>query len=376
MSDFTYCGPANKTGYGSASVQYLNALHELKADFSYMPIGDVDPATSLHPEIIEKCGKDIDFNKPVFCFWHLFDMNNKLSQFTGKKIGLTTIEVDTLSTGDIANAANLHKLATTNTYHADIMEEQLNTAVHIIRHGRLQIPGFKYEYQDFVGIWNTITAPTKLPENALVLSSCGKFEKRKSFLELIHACLKLDKPVVLVAYWFNPFIKDGFPYSEINKLNFYPCFTNSGAKVFSKDKLHLILMPQVPTQVGLMNSLSKADYFISPSKAEGWNLPLFDALTLGIPCIATNTSAHRDFITPMNSIVINNSGKEQAIDLPFFNGHSTWSSVTEDNILEALIKASNSRRSADNLGRARLATKTYETWTWKNETKKILQLVS
>lgn len=52
------------------------------------------------------------------------------------------------------------------------------------------------------------------------------------------------------------------------------------------------------------------DIYVIPTRGEGWNLPALEAMSSGIPVIATNWSAHLDFITPENGFLIDIEGLE------------------------------------------------------------------
>ncbi len=54
-----------------------------------------------------------------------------------------------------------------------------------------------------------------------------------------------------------------------------------------------------------------ADCFISTSRGEGWNLPAMEAMACGIPAIALKWSGHMEFLTPLNSFLVEVSGLEK-----------------------------------------------------------------
>jgi len=47
-----------------------------------------------------------------------------------------------------------------------------------------------------------------------------------------------------------------------------------------------------------------ADCFISISRGEGWNLPVMEAMSCGVPVIALNWSGQTEFLTPLNSFLV------------------------------------------------------------------------
>jgi glycosyltransferase involved in cell wall biosynthesis len=59
----------------------------------------------------------------------------------------------------------------------------------------------------------------------------------------------------------------------------------------------VILMNQDSSIEQVLELYSKADCLVSPSRGEGFGLPMYEALTFGIPVIATNWGGHKDFVS-------------------------------------------------------------------------------
>jgi len=347
MKKFSIVSPLNGTGYGIASIGYLNQLCEHNPEISVIPIGNISNQAEISPKVLDCMKAKPDFSLPVFCFWHLFDIPKQIAQFTGRKVGFTTFELNTLNDKEQEALKGLDAIGTASAWGARILGNYFDKKIFVASHALRAIPSQKlpviYE-SDHISIWNKILAPSKIPSNSFLLSTAGKWESRKGHPELIDAGvdLKLDRPIVLIAFFNNPFIQDNFPYGFINSKGFYPMYTDSGIKLYKKDNFYLIMMPPTNTRSELHSALSKADFFISPSKGEGWNLPLFEMMSLGMKCITTLYSAHTEYCSEANVVPVypdKNAKLVSAMDGHFFDGSSQWLNVTKQGIASAIKEA-------------------------------------
>lgn len=381
MTSFTYVGPANTTGYGVASSNYLNQLYSLEPDVRFLPIGDVSPSCELVPDVIEKAGKNIDYEDPVFSFWHLFDLKEKTAPFKGQKVGLTTFEVETLNSKELESLAALDVVCSATQWGADVLSKYTDKKVEVIPHAFKpddKVRLGQHKLQDIVNIWGKALTPFHIAEDALILSMAGKFESRKAYPETIEACIRYsqeaDRQTVLVAFCHNPFIPGGFPYSYINGKFMYPSYTESGIKVFTLGKFSLVVMPTTKSRQELHSALSKAHFFINPSKGEGWNLPLFEMMSFGMPSIATNVTGHTEYTTKDNIVVVEPEGLTVANDGMFFKGTSEWYNVTSDSVFKAIVKATSlDKKQLDSITNA--AIDSTGKFTWQKSARKIKSLM-
>jgi autotransporter strand-loop-strand O-heptosyltransferase len=113
----------------------------------------------------------------------------------------------------------------------------------------------------------------------------GRWDYRKSIKEIIETFLKTfdkDEPVDLIVSVDNPFSNDGLNSTE-ERLEHYG-FTDNRIKI-----LHF------PPREDYIKILKSCDAFVSCARAEGWNLPLIEAMACGTPSIYSNCSGQLEF---------------------------------------------------------------------------------
>ena len=383
MTKFNYVGPVNTTGYGVASTGYLKALLSLEDDIGFKPIGQINGP--MNPALLEKATKNFDPSAPTFCFWHIFDILNQIKECTGPKVGMTTFELGSLKPNEIATLPGLDAVCTASEWGKTVLSKYYDKEVHVIPHAFKDTDDesvLRYNKDlDFIAAWQQAIDPIKLDPDTLLLSTAGKYESRKGHPELIDACIEIGKvkPVVLVSFFYNPFIEDNFPYGFINSRFMYPVYTKSGIKVFNKGKFYLILMPPTKERQELHAALSKADFFVSPSKGEGWNLPLFEMMSYGMPCVTTLNTAHTDYCTTDNCISIPDVIGEphvRAFDGRFFDGTLEWHNVTKERIEETLLYAIQAKKHDEVLDKlSKEAIKETSKYSWHKSAQMIVNLM-
>jgi glycosyltransferase involved in cell wall biosynthesis len=74
------------------------------------------------------------------------------------------------------------------------------------------------------------------------------------------------------------------------------------ARVFLSSSIgsRVQLIPRVASQGDVAALLAECDCGVFPSRAEGWNLGLLECMSVGLNVIATNYSAHTEFVEPAN----------------------------------------------------------------------------
>ncbi len=107
-----------------------------------------------------------------------------------------------------------------------------------------------------------------------------------------------------------------------------------------------------------------ANAFVAPTRGEGWGRPFMEAMATGLPVIATRWSAHLDYMTDDNSLLIANMGLVDAHDpdTRAYDGHR-WASPSAVDLVKHLRFVHDCPDEARAIGaRARHDMETH--WPW------------
>jgi glycosyltransferase involved in cell wall biosynthesis len=84
-------------------------------------------------------------------------------------------------------------------------------------------------------------------------------------------------------------------------------------------------IPAVLTREQLLRLHASVDCYVSCERGNGWDLPAFDSMTMGIPVVAANFGASTTFVDPVDSYVVDVSTRFTACDAAFNERHSLYS---------------------------------------------------
>ena len=184
----------------------------------------------------------------------------------------------------------------------------------------------------------------------------GKWEKRKGIDDLVSAFCRAfssGEDVELVLACHNPYLKDFDARQALDRL----C---------GRDTPRIRLWAPGDDRA-LVQLYNRADVFVLPTRAEGWGLPIIEAMACGLPVIVTDYSAQRDYVTPDCGYPIPVKRMARVHDPVFYRGlgHGRWAQPDRKELQLLLRKAYEQR---DELRRKGAAARQQVVggWTWQH----------
>lgn len=307
--NINYTAPINRLGYGVVGLNLAMGLKTLGHRLALWPLGNVEVEDRHAPAIREMISNQAEFDSQATSLrvWHPFDMAHHIGR--GLQCGYTTFELDTLTPRDRHHLSRLDKIVVASRWAQRIVVEQLGCPVE-----------------------RTIVAPHGVDRsvfhegggqtdpNWTTFLHIGKWERRKGqdvLLEAFNRAFDPHERVRLAMLCHNPFL------SVEQNAHWEQCYK------CSKMGGNVVLLPRVNSHGDVAAIMAKADCGVFPSRAEGWNLGLLEMMSLGKRVIATNYSAHTEFCTAENCMLVDVGALEAAYDGIWFHGQGRWAALGE-----------------------------------------------
>lgn len=354
MTDVNYSAPINQLGYGIAGQEILINLLRLGVNaalFPIHPIKDEDCPQQYMREIREAEKRSGLYNPsaPAIRVYH----QNKMAEFPGRgrRVGFPFFELSTLTPEERHHLNNCDDLVVASKWAQCVcLENDIQHVPHVVPLG-VNRGTFDDQLR---------TRLTRVDKDHTVFVNVGKWEIRKGHDVLLDAFNKAFSPsdrVILKMIPENPFI------GHMNQMwarQFH------GSKMGAVNKIQLY--PRVRSQLDVARFLATADCGVFPARAEGWNLELIECMSLGLPCIATNYSAHTEFVDENNCLLIQVDKTEPANDGVWFHGQGEWACLgegQEEQLIEHMRSVHRLKQTGQlppNVGGIETANK----FTWQN----------
>ena len=165
--------------------------------------------------------------------------------------------------------------------------------------------------------------------------ACGKNETRKGFDELLHGFkMAFGNDEKTQLHLKADYFWGGIVNTELKK-----CQLNKQIKDFGMNNVTQITGDLSTND---MSSLySYYDVMVFPSRAEGWGLPLIEALASGLPVVSTYYSGHTEYLSSIRENFVRLEHQLQPIYCPEFLKHwkagGNWAVATPTEIAKKLI---------------------------------------
>ena len=119
---------------------------------------------------------------------------------------------------------------------------------------------------------------------------------------------------------------------------------------------------------------TSADCFVLPTRGEGWGMPILEAMACGLPVIATDWSAHTDFMNNENAYPLEVERLVPAIaKCPYYDGLN-WAEPSYEHLRQLMRHIFENQEEARNVGR-RAADIARTGWSWDRSAEVILQRI-
>lgn len=192
------------------------------------------------------------------------------------------------------------------------------------------------------------------PHGEFVFLSSFEWGERKcpwQLLEAFNQTFRASEPVRLVVKILNRDPRVSMT-EEIRRLG----LRDSGGRIS-----YLLNLEFPNHQLGML--YRSADCYVAPSRGEGWNMPLCEAMACGLPAIATDWGAHQEFFDESIGYPLRVKGKVPARGPnPYYRG-ARWADPDFDHLRHLLRHVYENREEAARRGRAASAA-VRSRWSW------------
>ena len=345
------------SGYARSSRDFLRALEyrDVKSVYRYV-YGPGTPFAVTEPERTGDHMLDVirSRKKPIFPrFGVVYGQGDVFCKNKGRyKIGFTMLEVDGFPEEWVRQANRMDEVwVPSEANRKAFLRCGLKRPVHLIPLG----VDTHYFHPNIEAYPN--------PHGEFVFLSNFEWGERKEpwlLLRAFNETFSADEPVRLVCKVTNrdPAVK---LKDEIRRLQ----LRESGGRI---SYLFNLVFPHY--QLG--SFYRSADCFLSVSRGEGWDMPLMEALACGLPAIATDWGAHKEFFHDGIGYPLRIRRTVPAVaKCPYYEGFA-WADPDPEHLRYLLRFVYESREEARSRGRA-AAEEMAERWTWDQAASRIVE---
>ena len=341
--------PINNLGYGVASVNIIKSLLKIGYDLQLNVIGQIEDTKylQLFSKLIQK---NVNRSTASVKIWHQNDVHHHIGK--GKHIAFPIFELNQFTKAEKWSLSHNDKILVCSEWAKQIAEQETSIETSVVP----------------LGVDRDILKPFKSGRRETVFFNCGKWEVRKGhdiLVECFNKAFDYNDEVELWMMCHNPF------YSQQQQDEWINLYKNSKLG----DKIRII--PRQKDHRDVYNIMKQTDCGVFPARAEGWNLELLEMLSCGKHVITTNYSGHTEFCSVKNSMLVDVTSLESAIDGVWFHGQGMWASIGEDQkdqIISHMREVHKQKKEGD-LVQNSDGIITANEFSWENSAKKFVEAI-
>lgn len=354
-----YC-PINSLSLGYWSLNVLEGLYKEGISCSLFPIGPLQFPENKRALLETTINNSAFYDAKAPCL-KIFHPNT-FTNFVGRgpQIGMTIFELSSLTDVEVHQINSLDMLIVPTHWAKEVcVSSGVKIPVEVVP----------------LGVDRTIFNDELVPNNdiyedvATKFLMCGKWEIRKGHDIICDAFCKAfsnGDNVRLIINCHNPFIGEEGNSQWQNMYSLSPM----GHRVH-------IFGDRLNSQNNVAGLMLSVDCGLFVSRAEGWNLPLLEMMSCGKHVIATNATAHTEFVNSQNAMLVDVGPLEDAYDGVFFHGQGQWPSLTADseeqiiNYMRAVHKQKQEHSPCINVS----GIETAKRYSWESATAKLMKAI-
>ncbi|QQR81113.1 MAG: glycosyltransferase family 4 protein [Deltaproteobacteria bacterium] len=343
------------TGYAVHARNFFKALNRkihVCLIPKYGPLPEDDDLLSMMDRI-----EDIDLQTVSINL----DRPQEMYRFSGShRIAYTVFETTLLGKASINQLKQLDQVWVPSHWGQKTLQAQGVKAVSVVPEG----------VHPHIFSPEAIPFPELAGLNSFLFLSVGKWENRKGFRELLYAFdneFSQDEPVRLVLYLQNKIqgLESLNVREEIRKLQ----LKNIGKIVVIEGGIHL--------DNDMARLYRSCQAYVSASKAEGWGLPIMEAMSCGLPVIAPFYSGPTEYLTPCNSYPLEIEHYEDVYCPAFFRKsgeYGQWAKIDTVRLGKSLRHVFENESEGFQKG-SQAREDIMSRWTWDHAAQKALDLL-
>lgn len=387
MSKISIRGPVCTTSYGLVVLNVIKSLTELGHEVSCFPIGlDGNDIPEQFYDSLRRSlenAKFWDVDSPSITIYHQFALAESAGR---KRIGWPIFELDSFNDLELHHLKSLDHIILCSQWAKDVCLKNglggplSNQKISVVPLG-VDLDLFSRDnsterfisYPDYKNSASFTLSYIKqvIDSKTTVFISVAKKELRKfhdGLIRCFERAFTIDDNVELWMVWGNRILNQIRP-EESKQWNDY----------YNKSRLKskIRLFEWLPNQKDVINIMNKADCFVGVSRAEGWNLPLLEAMAMGLQVITNDYSGHSEFIDKSNPYLIPFREKEIASDGLWFNGQGNWMAIDnpEESLIIEYMKDIHFRKQKQINLYSDSAVKQASKFTWKRTAENLIEAV-